>query len=87
MSRALNYLLKARPEAMQAYYDPNPVQFETEERVDLEYIEIRLDDIMQSIGIDEAAIRDFYDLSYAYHHKIIYFDDPNFIKIVNLICE
>jgi peptidyl-prolyl cis-trans isomerase D len=48
-------------ETMQAYYDANPGQFETEESVDLEYVEISLDDIMQSIVIDEAAIRDFYD--------------------------
>ena len=53
--------VEATTEAMQAYYDANPAQFETEESVDLEYIEIRLDDIMQSIGIDEAVIRDFYD--------------------------
>ena len=46
---------------MQAYSAAHPAQFETEESVDLEYVEIRLDDIMQSIGIDEAAIRDFYD--------------------------
>jgi peptidyl-prolyl cis-trans isomerase D len=49
------------PEAMQAYYDVNPAQFRTEENVDLEYVEILLDDIIQSIGLDEAAIRDFYD--------------------------
>ncbi len=28
------------------------------------------------------AIRDFYDLSYALHHKIICFDDLNFIELV-----
>jgi peptidyl-prolyl cis-trans isomerase D len=53
--------VEATTEAMQAYYDANPAQFETEESVDLEFVQIRLDDIMQSIGIDETAIRDFYD--------------------------
>lgn len=46
---------------LQAYYDANPKEFETEESVDLEYVEIRLSDISQSIRVDEAAIREFYD--------------------------
>jgi len=48
-------------EAMQAYYDANPGQFETEERVALEYVELRLDDHSESIVVEEAAIREYYD--------------------------
>jgi peptidyl-prolyl cis-trans isomerase D len=53
--------VKVDATALQEYYDANPAQFETEELVTLEYVEMRLADVSESIVVEEAAIREYYE--------------------------
>jgi peptidyl-prolyl cis-trans isomerase D len=53
--------VKVPEEAMRVFYEANPQRYQTEESVDLEYVEIRLDDIKQTIFVEEAAVVEFFD--------------------------
>jgi peptidyl-prolyl cis-trans isomerase D len=48
-------------EDLKAYYEASAAEFVTDESVDLEYVEVRLDDIAGSMAVDEAAVREDYD--------------------------
>ncbi len=53
--------VKVADETLQAYYDENPQEFNTKESVDLEFVEIRLENIRRSVSVDQAAVQEFYD--------------------------
>jgi len=53
--------IEVSEESLRSYYDNNPEEFKTEESVSLEYIEIRLDEISQTVVIDESAIEEYYE--------------------------
>ena len=47
--------------AVEAYYSANLSQFQTEESVALDYVELRLADIAATVAVDDAALREYYD--------------------------
>lgn len=46
---------------LQAFYEANPLRFQEEENVDLEYVEVRLADIAGAVDVDEASLQAYYD--------------------------
>ncbi len=48
-------------EELTAYYDINPDEFRTQETVRLEYVELRMDEIVPQVSVDEQEIRDYYE--------------------------
>lgn len=47
-------------EDAKAYYDDNSMRFVTEEKVSIEYLELRVDDLAKDVDIDEAKLRENY---------------------------
>ena len=48
-------------EAIAEYYAENSADFETEETVDVEFVELKLSDIAANVVVDEAQVNDYYE--------------------------
>jgi peptidyl-prolyl cis-trans isomerase D len=46
-----------------AFYEANSQRFQTEENVDLEFVEVQLADIASTVEVDETEVRAFYEAS------------------------
>ncbi len=46
------------PEQVTAYYAENQSEFQTEETVEVDYIELRIDDLLDEVNVDEAMLRE-----------------------------
>ncbi len=59
---AANYLeqVNVSDEDVQKYYDENSMQFVTEEKVSIEYLELKVDDLAKDVDIDEAKLLENY---------------------------
>lgn len=53
--------IEVTDEEILAFYEANPARFQTEENVDLDYIEIQLADIASTVEVDDEAVRAFYE--------------------------
>ncbi|HTE40361.1 MAG TPA: peptidyl-prolyl cis-trans isomerase, partial [Steroidobacteraceae bacterium] len=60
---AASYLPSATvtDQEIQAWYDAHPADYMTPETVDLEYVELKLADVSQTIPVDDAALRSYYE--------------------------
>jgi peptidyl-prolyl cis-trans isomerase D len=52
-------------EAVAAEYQAHPDRYMNPESVDLEYVEIRLDDIIPEVTVTEQDLREFYDIEFS----------------------
>ncbi len=53
--------IEVSDEDVQAYYDANTSQYNNPERVTVEYIELKVDDLESSIEVTDADLKGFYD--------------------------
>ena len=50
-------------EMITAYYDDNPALYQVPETADIEYVEIRRDEVARSVSITEQQLQEFYEFS------------------------
>lgn len=50
-------------EMITAYYDDNPALFQVPETADIEYVEIRRDEVARSVSITEQQLQEFYEFN------------------------
>lgn len=53
--------IEVTEEEIRAYYEANAGRFQTEENLDLDYVEVQLSDIASTLEVDEAAVRAYYE--------------------------
>jgi peptidyl-prolyl cis-trans isomerase D len=59
---AIGAEIEVSEQDVQAYYDENSMMFQLPETVDLEFIEIRRDQLAESVEISEEALAEYYEL-------------------------
>lgn len=50
-------------EMITAYYDDNPALFQVPETADIEYVEIRRDEVARSVSVTEQQLQEFYEFN------------------------
>lgn len=60
---ASNYLDKVSvsDESVQTYYDTNASKFSTQEKVSIEYLELKISEISKDVDVDEAKLQEIYE--------------------------
>ncbi len=53
------------PQEVATYYGENQTAFQTEESVEVDYIELRIDDLLGEVSVDEAMLREQFDAEVA----------------------
>ncbi|HFE39465.1 MAG TPA: hypothetical protein ENK06_13805, partial [Gammaproteobacteria bacterium] len=53
--------IEVSEEEIKTYYEANKDNFNTEEQVQLEYVELQEEDLLPSVEIDEAELKEYYD--------------------------
>lgn len=71
----LNIEAQVKAEEIQAYYDDNQEQFLTDEKADLDYVILDLDNIAKKIPVDEEALRASYEEMTMFDDSLGSFED------------
>jgi len=74
--------VQADDSEVQAYYDANKSAFMTQEKLSIEYVELKLEDIAKRYEIDEETIKDHYAA-----HRASYLDNPEQRKVRHILIK